>query len=61
VLEAGLLSPDGADGQHEHALMMLGLARIPGDQSTAREMRRRSREILERLGVVAVPMAKLVS
>lgn len=63
ALEAGLQSPDGADGQHEHALMMMGLAEIPDERSDteAHEMRRRSREILHRLGVVAVPIANLLS
>jgi predicted ATPase/class 3 adenylate cyclase len=63
VLEAGLQSPDGADGQHEHALMMMGLGQLNGERPDAEthEMRRRSREILDRLGVVAVPIAKLVS
>jgi len=63
VLQAGLLSSDGADGQHEHALMMMGLGQLNGERPDAEthEMRRRSREILDRLGVVVVPIAKLVS
>jgi hypothetical protein len=63
VLEAGLRSPDGADGRHEHALMMMGLARIHDQQPDAgtSDMQRQSQEILDRLGVVAVPIAKLIS
>jgi class 3 adenylate cyclase/tetratricopeptide (TPR) repeat protein len=61
VLEAGLRSPDGADGQHEQALMLMALARITEEQDDASELRDRSREILDRLAVVAVPVARLLA
>ena len=62
VLETGLRSPDGADGGHEHALMMMGLAQIPDHRPDAEthELRRQSHEVLDRLGVVAVPIAGLL-
>src|SRR5262249_4496104 len=60
VLEAGLPSADGTDGQYEHALMMLGLAHIPGEKHSA-DLQRRSREILSRLAVTTVPIARLLS
>ena len=42
--------------------MMMGLGELSRGRpdAEAREMRRRSREILDRLGVVSVPIAKLV-
>ena len=60
VLEAGLALPDETDGQYEHALMMLALAHVPGEQH-GDDLRRRSREILSRLAVTTVPIAQLLS
>jgi len=60
VLDAGLAMTDEADGQYEHALMMLALAHIPGERH-AEDLRRRSREILSRLAVATVPIAQLLS
>jgi class 3 adenylate cyclase/tetratricopeptide (TPR) repeat protein len=63
VLQAGLRSPDGADGQHEQALMMMAMAQISDEQQEggAQDLHQRSREILDRLGVVTVPMAGLLT
>lgn len=61
ALEAGLLAPGGTDGQHERALMLMALARITDDRDEASELRDRSREILDRLAVVAVPIAELLT
>jgi len=60
VLEAGLLTADATDGQYEHALMMLALAQIPGEQHSE-ELRRRSGEILSRLAVATVPIARVLT
>lgn len=62
TLEAGLQSSDRADGQHERALMLMALARTPGMGSDAesRALRQESEEILDRLGVVAVPSQRLL-
>jgi class 3 adenylate cyclase/tetratricopeptide (TPR) repeat protein len=62
TLEAGLQSSNRADGQHERALMLMALARTPGMGSDAesRALRRESEEILDRLGVVAVPSWRLL-
>jgi predicted ATPase/class 3 adenylate cyclase len=63
ALQAGLRSPDGADGQHEHALMMMAMAQISDEQQEgeAHDLHHRSREILNRLGVVTVPIASLLT
>jgi class 3 adenylate cyclase/tetratricopeptide (TPR) repeat protein len=63
VLEVGLRSPAGADGQQELALMMMALAQLSDElpATEASDLRRRGGEILDRLGVVAVPAAKLLT
>jgi hypothetical protein len=62
VLEAGLRSPAGADGQQERALMMMALAQLSDEQeaTNASDLRHRSREILDRLAVVEVPTSRLL-
>ena len=62
TLEAGLQSSERADGQYERALMLMALARTPGIGSDAesRALRQKSEEILDGLGVVAVPSRKLL-
>lgn len=59
VLEAGIPLAGGTDGQYEHALIMLALTHIPGEQHVD-ELRRRSGEILSRLAVTTVPIAGLL-
>jgi class 3 adenylate cyclase/tetratricopeptide (TPR) repeat protein len=63
VLEAGVRSPAGADGQQELALMMMALAQLSDElpATEASDLRHRGLEILDRLGVVAVPAAKLLT
>jgi hypothetical protein len=62
TLEAGLQSSDRADGQYERALMLMALARTPdmGSDAESRALRQESEEILDRLGVVAVPSQRLL-
>jgi class 3 adenylate cyclase/tetratricopeptide (TPR) repeat protein len=62
VLETGLRSPSEADGEHERALMLMALARITEQHDgDAGDLRDRSREILDRLAVVTVPIARLLA